>query len=369
MQEGPLRVVHVVNTLITGGMERGVTTLARHSSSRFEHAVLCLICTGDMARLLPAGTVVTELHKPEGHSLRWFWKLVRTLRRLRPQVLHTRNWQGMDAILAARLAGVRGIVHGEHGWQVNDATGSDRKRQKVRRFLSRWVTEFTSVSRHLEGWLREEVGIRHRITQIYNGVDTEVWRPGAEGAAVRAELGIPPDAFVAGIVARMDPIKDHATLLRAFAAVRARHPGARLLVVGDGEEEERLRALACEGIHFLGHREDVPRILRATDVFALSSLNEGISNTVLEAMATGLPVVATRVGGNPELVEEGVTGRLVASGDADGLADAIAAYAADRALVRAHGAAGRQAAISKFSIRQMVEAYEEVWSRVAAAAS
>ena len=139
---------------------------------------------------------------------------------------------------------------------------------------------------------------------------------------------------------------------------------ARLLVVGEGPEEERLRELAGEGVHFLGNRTDVPRVLQALDLFVLSSLNEGISNTILEAMATGLPVVATRVGGNTELVEGGVSGRLVAHGDTEAFVAAIGEYQADPVRSQAHGEAGRRATLDRFSIEAMVRSYEEVWTRV-----
>ena len=308
-----IHVVHVLHALGTGGMERGLTNVIRNRSRGFEHSVVCLTQSGEMARLLPKDTEVVEMHKPPGNSPRFVWRLSRTLKQLRPGVVHTRNWGGMDGVIAARVAGLRRVVHGEHGWDMADPEGRNRKRRLARRWLSRWVSEYTCVSRDIERWLREEVRIKRPVTQIYNGVDTEMLRPGDDGAAVRDELGIPGECFVAGIVGRLDPIKDHPTLFRALAALRAQGGDARLLVVGEGPEEDRLRAVAGEGVHFLGNRTDVPRVLQALDLFVLSSLNEGISNTILEAMAAGLPVVATRVGGNSELVEDGVSGRLVNS--------------------------------------------------------
>ncbi len=361
---GRLHVVHVLHSLGTGGMERGLTNVIRHASDGFEHTVLCLLRTGDMARLLPDGTRVVEMNKAPGNSPRFVWRLSRTLKQLRPDVVHTRNWGGMDGVIAARVAGLRQVVHGEHGWDMADPEGRSRKRRLARRWLSRWVSEYTCVSCHIERWLREEVRIKRPITQIYNGVDTEALKPAGEGAAIRNELGIPEGSFVAGFVGRLDPIKDHPTLFRALAVLRERGMDARLLVVGEGPEEERLRELAGEGVDFLGNRTDVPRVLQALDLFVLSSLNEGISNTILEAMATGLPVVATRVGGNTELVEDGVSGRLVAHGDTEAFVAAIREYQADPVRSQAHGEAGRRATLDRFSIEAMVKSYEEVWTRV-----
>ena len=236
----------------------------------------------------------------------------------------------------------------------------------MRRFLSRWTREITCVSRHLETWLRDEVRVRAPVTQVYNGVDTETFRPADGPSPVRAELGLGEDAFVAGIVGRLDPIKDHSTLFRAFAPLAARDPAARLLVVGDGGERARIEKEAGDGVVMLGERADVAEVLRALDVFVLPSHNEGISNTILEAMASGVPVVASRVGGNPELVEDGRQGRLFPAGDVDALASCLQDYAGSAETRLAHGAAGRARCEERFSIPVMVRGYADVWERAAA---
>ncbi|NOY45286.1 MAG: glycosyltransferase [Deltaproteobacteria bacterium] len=359
-----MHIVHVLYSFGTGGLEKGIATVVRHGSGRFCHTIVCLTVSGASERLLPSGTTVVELRKPPGNSIRIILKLRQVLMNLRPDVVHTRNWPGMDGIIAARLAGIRNVVHGEHGWGMDDPDGRSPKRMRIRRLLSRWVREYTCVSRAIERWLEEEVRVRRPVNQIYNGVDTEVYRPGP-GHGIRSELGIPPDAFVAGIVGRLDPIKDHPTLFRAFSLLREKVPSARLLVVGDGPERARLESLGGEGALFLGDRTDVPEILRTLDVFVLSSRNEGISNTVLEAMAAGLPVVATRVGGNPELVAEGETGTLVPPGDTEALCQALAGYALHPDRARSHGRAGRNLVEARFSIPAMVAGYEGVWERVA----
>lgn len=361
----PLRVAHLLYSFGTGGLEKGIATVVRGASPGFEHMVVCLTESGESARLLPPGTRVIELGKPPGNSPRFLWRLSRILRELGPQVVHTRNWSGIDGILAARLAGLRGVVHGEHGWGMDDPDGASPRRLRVRRFVQRWVREYTCVSQAMVGWLRDEVGIRRPVTQIYNGIDPGRYRPGPEGAAVRRELGIPPGAFAVGVVGRLDPIKDHPTLFRAFAQLRAADPGARLLVVGDGPERARLEAAGGEGVLFLGDRRDVPELLRVLDVFVLPSRNEGISNTILEAMATGLPVVATRVGGNPELVEDGLTGALVPPGDVNALAAALGRYRDGPEGARTHGEAGRARVLERFAVDRMVGSYEAVWARVA----
>jgi glycosyltransferase involved in cell wall biosynthesis len=230
------------------------------------------------------------------------------------------------------------------------------------------VAEYTCVSRDIERWLRDDVRIRKRITQIYNGVDIDRFRPRAD-SRVRAELGIGAHAFVAGIVARLDPIKDHETLLESFARLHEKRPDSVLLVVGEGPHADALQRLAGPGVRLLGHREDVPELMGALDVFVLPSRNEGISNTILEAMAAGLPVVASRVGGTPELLDDGVEGRLFDAGDVGGLFEALRGYLDDASLRESHGAAGRARVCERASIRAMVEAYEAVWRRTAASGS
>jgi len=359
-----IRVVHVLDSLGPGGLERGVINLIRNASENFEHSIVCLSRSGSMAAELPEGTLVLELGKPAGNSARFIWRLARTLKELRPNITHTRNWGGLDAVLAARLARIWGVVHGEHGWGVDDPQGQNRKRLLVRRFLSRWVREFTCVSKQMEQWLKSEVRVRKPVTQIYNGVFVADRLSAEEGSKLRDRLGLARRTFVAGIVARLDPIKDHETLFRAFRVVRKKASDVRLVVIGDGPERQRLMGLAEEGTLFLRHRPDATTLLRALDVFVLPSINEGISNTILEAMAAGLPVIASNAGGNPELVVHGETGFLFQVGDAEGLASNLLRYREQAALRRQHGDAGRQRAERKFTIRRMVERYEEVYRRV-----
>ena len=360
-----IRVIHVVYSFATGGMEKGIATLVRNASEEFEHVILCLHSSGETERLLPQGTSVIELHKPEGNSLAFLWKLFQILRSLKPALVHARNWGATDSIIAARLAGIRTTIQGEHGWLIDDPEGLNARRLTIRRFLDSWIQEYTCVSQHLKHWLCEVTKVKKMVTQIYNGVDTRMYCPGELGGAIRTELGISEKTFVIGIVGRLDPIKNHPTLFRAFAEVRKFDPEVRLLIVGDGPERAHLEHLAGEGIIFLGNRLDIPEILQALDVFVLPSLNEGISNTILEAMAVEIPIVATRVGGNPELMEDGVTGILVPPGESEAIASALLTYLQNPNIRYTHGKCGRKRVIQLFSIEQMVKSYETVYKRVA----
>jgi sugar transferase (PEP-CTERM/EpsH1 system associated) len=259
---------------------------------------------------------------------------------------------------------------------VSDIDGSARRPALLRRLHAPLVDRYVTVSKDLERYLVRRIGIAPaRITQIYNGVDTTRFAPA--GAAARDTLPAgfaPPGACVIGTVARVQPVKDHATLLRAFAALAASAPAlaanARLAIVGDGPLLADLRALAATlGVDgttwFAGERTDVPALLRALDLFVLPSRNEGISNTILEAMASGIPVVASAVGGNVELVADGTTGTLFPAGDAAALARALERYLADAALRAAQGRSARAAATERFSLPAMVAGYQRVYEALA----
>lgn len=337
----------------------------RRGSADLRHTIVCLDRAGESTRLLPDGTHVVELRKPPGNSPRFLWRLQTTLRSLQPDVVHSRNWGGVDAILAAGLFRVAPVVHGEHGFDMGDPNGRSPRRLRLRRVAARLVREFTAVSADIARWLVEDVQVGRPVTTIVNGVDTKRCRPASDRAELRRRLGLPESAPLVVVVGRLDPIKDHATLFRAFERFRERASDAELLVVGDGSERAALEAAAGPGVRFLGSRADVPDLLAAADVFALTSRNEGTSNTILEALATGLPVVATAVGGTPALIDDGVHGTLVPVGDAEAIAAALLRYLTEPDVARTHGAAARAHAVADFSVERMVAAYETVYRRVA----
>jgi len=374
----PPLVLHVIHHLHTGGLENGLINLInRMPASGFRHAIACVEDYSSFReRLTNPEVEVIALHR----SRVGLWRMRRDLydlcRRLGPAIVHTRNLSGLDALLPARLAGVRRTVHGEHGWDVNDLTGEARRPALLRRLHAPLVRRYITVSKDLERYLVQRIGIAPtRITQIYNGVDIERFAPDPARTRNALPSGFaPPDAVVIGTVGRIQKVKDHATLLRAFAALATADAGfaarARLAIVGDGPLLGDLRSLAdslgiAAATWFSGNRTDVADVLRAFDAFALPSLNEGISNTILEAMASGLPIVATAVGGNVELVDDGSTGRLVVPGDVAALAAALGDYVAEPDRRLAHGRRARTVATERFSLPAMVASYQRVYEELA----
>jgi sugar transferase (PEP-CTERM/EpsH1 system associated) len=297
------------------------------------------------------------------------------LRGLQPDIVHTRNLAALEGQIPALLARGAARVHGEHGRDVFDLHGTNRKYNLLRKAIRPLVTRYIAVSQDLARWLVDQVGVRpDRVRQIYNGVDQERFRP-RQGPrpALLPEGFAPPDAFVVGTVGRLAEVKDQTTLIRAFARVLQELPRERsrlrLVIIGDGEMRESLEACIHEEdlanhVWLAGDREDVPKALQLLDLFVLPSLGEGISNTILEAMACALPVVATRVGGNPEVVEDGITGALVPVSDADRMAAVIAAYVRDRGLCGLHGRAGLDRVCRHFHWDRCVNGYLAVYDDV-----
>jgi sugar transferase (PEP-CTERM/EpsH1 system associated) len=362
-----IHVVHVLHALSVGGTENGLVNLVRGlPRGRFRHTVIAMTETGAMAGRLPGEVEVWILGKRAGLDMRALGRLALLLRRARPDIVHSRNWAAIDAVPAARLARVPCVIHGEHGRAITDLHGLNPRRNRVRRLLTPLVDRFVTVSFDLRRWLIDVVGIPDRkVVTIHNGVDTTRFADDDHEQA-RRTLGVRDDALTVGTIGRLDPVKDQLGLLEAFAQLRHRYPTAILVVVGDGPlrgvlETRAQRPDLAGRVKLLGERHDVPRLLRAFDLFVLPSLAEGLPNTLLEAIAAGLPLVATRVGGNPEVVVDGANGRVVPPGDPHALADAIGRYLDDPVLRTLHGKASRERAVQHFSLPQMTAAYGDLY--------
>lgn len=371
-------VAHILYRLDIGGLENGLVNLINTIPvDRYRHAVISLTEYTDFRfRIRRQDVEYYALHKRPGKDFGAYLRLWRLLRRLRPQIVHTRNLSALDCLLPAALAGVRCRIHGEHGRDIIDIDGSNWKYNMLRRAIRPLVHRYIPLSRDLENWLQRRIGVTpEKISRIYNGVDTRLFQPASAREPLPDTNFAPPGTMVIGTVGRMQTVKDQLTLVRAFLHLLKTTPGAReklrLALVGDGPLRAQAAAmLAAEDAGALawlaGSRDDVPRLLRGLDVFVLPSLAEGISNTILEAMACGLPVVATRVGGNPELVIEGETGMLVPAADPAALAGALGNYLRDPSLARRHGRASRERVEREFSLHAMVQRYLAVYDDVLA---
>jgi sugar transferase (PEP-CTERM/EpsH1 system associated) len=362
-------------------MENGMVNLFNAMPpERFRHAVVCLGDYTDFRQRISAQPVdFYALNKRPGHDFSWAPRLWKLLRRLKPDLVHTRNLSALEAQFVAAAAGVRATVHGEHGRDVFDLHGRNRKYNLLRRAAQPFVSHYIAVSRDLAGWLRDTVRVPgDKIHQIYNGVDCVKFHPRCSDPGGEARPAVLPPGFAAadsvvfGSVGRMAEVKDYPTLTRAFIRLVQDNPEAkhlaRLVIVGEGVARQPcLRLLSEAGLSGLawlpGERHDIADIMRALDVFVLPSLNEGISNTILEAQASGLPVMATRAGGNGELVEDAANGCLLAAGDVTGMAQALLDYLQDPARIARQGGVARRRVETRFSIPAMAGAYMDVYQQ------
>jgi glycosyltransferase involved in cell wall biosynthesis len=336
----------VVENLEIGGLEKVVLSLALGlDRKRFRPLIVCLGYGGE---LLPeverAGVPVEVLGKRPGLSLWLPIRLAWLFKRRNLEIVHCHNLGPlMYGALAARLGGLAGVVYQRLGL----------------------VDHFVTVSEDARRVAIERAGVRaDAVETVVNGIDVDAYNLPLNVGEKRRSIGVPEDAIVFGIVARLSAAKDHRNLFRAFQITANRHPRARLVLVGDGELRRDLEADVAElgiehRVFFLGSRHDVPQLLSTFDVFVLSSYTEGLAVTLLEAMAAGLPVVATDVGGNREVVRDGETGVLVPARDTEKLAEAMAGMIADPDRAKRMGASGRERARSVFGIDAMVARYQE----------
>lgn len=372
-------IAHILHRLDYGGLENGLVNLVNGlPEARFRHAVITLAGhSGFRERIRRLDVEIYSIDKRPGKDLPAYVRLWRLLRRLAPDVVHTRNPGVVDCTFVAWLAGVPIRVHGWHGWDVDDLHGDRPRRAFLRRACDPFVTRHVAVSRHIAMWLSANDSVLPaRIRQIYNGVDTTRFSPGPSD--VEPLFPPRPDGplLVIGTVSRLEAVKDPVTLALAFVDLVSRYPvyrrRLRLAIVGDGklraEVEQVLAAAGCGEIGIVtGWRDDVPDLMRQFDLFVLPSLNEGISNTILEAMSCGLPVVATDVGGNAELVLPGQTGQLVPASCPRSLADALQDYVDDSDRVEDHGLAARRRVEREFSLSGMIDNYTQLYTELMAA--
>lgn len=370
-------ILHVMDSLSNGGLENGVLNLIKHmDAEQFEHSICTVRALGVNAERLPADRVqLLHLGKREGSRFQLL-ELRRAIREIRPDVVHSRNWGAIEAVVAARLTRSCAVVHSEHGLESSAAAHELWRRVAFRRLAFELADRVLCVSRQLRDlYSRLTRFPGHRMTVIHNGVDSRRFCPDPEARArLRRELGIPESDFCIGCVGNLSPVKDHGTLLHALERSGQAARGWHMLIAGEGPERPKLAALAREvarcgvQISFLGASDRIPELLNAFDVYVLPSVNEGLSNSLLEAMATGLPVIASDVGGNPEVVHDGISGLLFAAGGVDELSDHLLKLYARTRLREELGDAARRRIREEFSIESMVQNYKHLYRSLLPAA-
>jgi sugar transferase (PEP-CTERM/EpsH1 system associated) len=360
--------MHVVRALQTGGMENVVRRLlVGLDPNRFQQTVCTLIATPDATS---AGTLC--LNRPADRPAFLVPQLRRIFSEEQPDIVHSRNWAAIEAIAAAKLAGVSVVVHSEHGRDIETMKQQPLRRRILRRLSRRWTDRMFCVSQELRDYYCREMDLpATALDVIPNGVDTEEFEPDLRAQMdVRAQLSVRPETLVVGTVSRLDPVKDHLTLLEA--AGKALHKGLdlQLVIIGDGPQRPAIqeflasRPLLRQRTLLTGEIHNVAQWLNGLDVFVLPSLSEGLSNTLLEAMAVGVPPVATAIGGNSEVVEQRRSGILVAPRDVDSISECLLELATARAWRLELGRNARERIVAHFSLARMLQRYDQMYSEL-----
>jgi sugar transferase (PEP-CTERM/EpsH1 system associated) len=371
----PIRILHVVDTLETGGLEHGVASLIQHMNpERFEHEICAIRNRGPLGeRLAEQGVRVDCLEKNRPGFSIIVGPLVRRMRSVRPHVVHARNSGTMEAIIAGRLYGACGLVYSDHGVETAKSVREAFHRRCVRRFVYGLADRVVTVSEELRASHAHSTGYpAAKITVLHNGVDTVRFSPRSDvREALRQSLSLAAGEFCIGAVGRLEPVKDHDTLLRAVARLSHHAQKWRLLIAGDGSQSARLRAVVestpelSGRVVFLGDVPNVDEYLNAMDVYVLPSLSEGIPNALLEAMATGLPAVATTTGGNPEVIVHGESGLLFPVRSDTALSEHLLNLLGTAELARRLGRGARERVLNHFSMDSMCRKYEGLYAGIA----
>jgi sugar transferase (PEP-CTERM/EpsH1 system associated) len=363
-----LRIMHVIDSLGTGGTEEGIRKLLTGLDPfAFEQ----MVCTVSPSPQIDAksGSRLISLGRSKSGRQFLVGSLKAVFERERPDVVHSRNWGAIEAVVAARMARVRTVIHSEHGLESSTYRRQPWRRNVIRRLCFGWADRVFVVSCALRTYYARQLRIRESsVEMIPNGVDTERFRPQEDlRRTARRTLGVGPDTLVIGTVGRLDPIKDHLTLFRAMDLFLCMGLPFQLVIVGDGPErkalEDELQARTSLGgrTSFVGETSDIVSQLNSFDIFVLPSLAEGMSNALLEAMSVELACVATRVGGNSELVEDGKSGLLFEAGDSKTLASHLKTLALRSDLRRDFGRNARSRVESCFSLSRMLSNYARLY--------
>jgi sugar transferase (PEP-CTERM/EpsH1 system associated) len=368
-----LTIGHTIYAFKEGGMERGLLNIINFSrQERFRHVIMCLTEAGEFARQLrPPSCRVIEFRKKPGNDIRLALRIARSARECGVNILHARGWPTLlETAFAARLAGIDATIYGFHGKTASELAGLGMMRRTAQAVALRSYDRVVTLNQRMRADLAAESYLpESRIQVIANGVDLEAFQPREDRAALRARFGLPSNRFIIGNIARLDPVKNHEVIFSALSRFRTRAERPYFVIVGEGEHrtvlERCIRQLDLEeDVRLMGYSNRIAELLNCMDVYVQSSLYEGFSNTILEAMACGLPIVATDVGGTADLFSDGQEGYLFHEKDDRALALALSTLQIDPKKREVMGEAARNRAREEFSIESMVRAYEEMYSSV-----
>lgn len=361
MNEQRIHVMHILHRFATGGLENGlVNIINRLPESSFRHTIVCITDYDPefCKRLTSQHVEIVSLNKAPGRNIGYLFELRKLTKKMQPNIIHSRGLAALEAQISSMFLPVS-RVHGEHGWD-SAAAKNNKKYVLLRKLISPLIKHFVVLSQEGHDYLCDDVGIHtKKIDRICNGVDTDKFMP---------VIKEPSRKLILTTVGRLAGVKNQQLLIKAVAKLVHQHhlDNIELRIVGEGECRTALSELIAESnlnsvCFLLGQHDDVHSLLAKSDVFILPSFAEGISNTILESMACGIPVVASNVGGNTELVQDSVSGSLFESDNVDALVSAILPYIKQSELRQSHGNNARQQAVENFSLNKMVARYHQLY--------
>ena len=372
----PIHIVHVVYAFATGGLENGVVNIInRLPKEDYRHTIICVTDHDDdfFARITSKNVDIVDLNKPAGNGIAWLYHCWKLLRKLKPDICHSRNLSALEAQLPAFLAGVPYRVHGEHGWDVNDLGGSNKKYQLLRKLYKPFIHQYVALSKEAVTYLTDKINVKpQNIHHICNGVDVDKFIPNKNRELLPVGF-VSSDSLIFGTVGRLAQVKNQTLLVSAFLALWQQHAQLqdklRLVIIGDGILLSQLKDMVAsagaeQAVWFAGRRDNVAQLMQQLDVFVLPSLAEGISNTLLEAMASGLPYIATNVGGNADLVlPQHAHSHIVDVEDEAQLVHAMSQYVDAKAQLVEDSELVRSHCQKNFSLAVMVENYHQLYQK------
>ena len=363
-------IVHIVYRFDIGGLENGIVNLINSlPENKYRHAIICLTDYSDfITRIKKKNIEIYALHKKEGNDFKMYLRLWKLLKRLKPSLVHTRNFATMDCHIATILFRNIYRIHGEHGWDMVDLTGNNKKHILLRKVFSFFIDQYIVLSSQSGSYLTSKIGISPtRIKQIYNGVDTDKFRQRNYTYQSNSHK------VIFGVVGRLAEVKNQLFVIKVINELLLKYPKYKekfeVHIVGDGPLYEMIRQCIVDynverNCKLLGKSNEVSELMQTFDVFVLPSLAEGISNTILEAMSCGVPVIASNVGGNSELVDEGKTGALYSVNNNNELIKLIKQYIENNEMRILQGKNARLRIEEKFSLNKMVEQYTQIYDAV-----
>jgi sugar transferase (PEP-CTERM/EpsH1 system associated) len=374
----PIKIAYIVASLGYGGVEKYVVDIVNNiNKKKFSPTVFTFKKDGPLKKLINPDVKIHEIEKKNGNSLLFPLRLGRLLKEDSISIVHSNNWSTFgEATIAASVARVPTMIHAQHGIEMNDAEAYVKSKRFIRNRLRQGFSQLTDrivvVSQATKNFVCNEWKTPEcKVQLLYNGIDIDTFSPRSnkEYNSLRTKLNIEQKQTVIGCTGRLMTVKNFPFLIRAFHKISSSFPDSILLLIGDGPERKNIESLTAkcnlnDRIILAGHRDDIKDLLHVLDIFVLPSISEGVSLALLEAMASGLPIIASNVGGNPEVIENNKSGLLVRSNDHDHLAELLSLLLNDEGRREQLGNAARKRVEGKFDKANMMKNYEQLYLSV-----